>query len=73
MPGAVVGELVFAVLTEQFTRVRDGDRFWYQRYLPPALVHWVERQSLARIIRRNTTIGEELQPHVFVVPKGRGQ
>jgi hypothetical protein len=62
------GELVFTILQDQFTRARNGDRFWYQIYLPPSLVRMVEQQTLARIIRRNTPIGKELQPEVFLVP-----
>ncbi|MEN1727619.1 MAG: peroxidase family protein, partial [Pseudomonadota bacterium] len=29
--GGLVGELVGAILIEQFTALRDGDRFWYER------------------------------------------
>jgi peroxidase len=66
--GAMVGETFHTILTEQFRVLRDGDRFWYQAYLPPFLVGIVERQTLATIIRRNTTIGDELQDNVFLVP-----
>ncbi len=64
--GAMVGETVRAVLADQFTRLRDGDRFWYQNYLHPNLRNLVERQSLAVIIRRNTGIGSEIQDQVFL-------
>ncbi len=67
--GGLTGELCFTILKDQFTRLRDGDRFWYQRYLSPDLVRLVEKQSLARIIRRNTPIAGELQENVFVVPE----
>ncbi|MCA8942451.1 MAG: hypothetical protein KDB80_07795 [Planctomycetes bacterium] len=63
--GAMVGELVFAVLKDQFERLRDGDRFWYEEYLPPGMTVLVESQTLAGIIRRNTTIGDEIQDDVF--------
>ena len=53
------------ILRDQFERLRDGDRFFYESYLPRDLVRLVERQSLARIIRRNTTIGRELGNQVF--------
>ncbi len=66
--GGLVGETMRAVLVDQFTRLRDGDRFWYQSYLPPGLSSFVERQSLARVIRRNTEIGDELQNDAFRVP-----
>ncbi|NJL28758.1 MAG: hypothetical protein HC897_13140 [Thermoanaerobaculia bacterium] len=67
-PGALVGETWQRILAEQFERLRDGDRFWYESYLPADLVRVVERQTLARIIRRNTAIGGELQADVFRVP-----
>ena len=65
---ALVGETFFVILKDQFERLRDGDRFWYQNYLPPFWVNLVERQSLARIIRRNTRIRGEIQDNVFIVP-----
>jgi peroxidase len=66
--GGQVGELIFTVLRDQFTRLRDGDRFWYQTYLPRPWVKYLENQTLATIIRRNTSIGHELQRDVFQVP-----
>ena len=66
--GGQVGELIFTVLRNQFTRLRDGDRFWYQTYLPAAWAKYLEGQTLAMIIRRNTPIGSELQRDVFQVP-----
>ena len=67
-PGALVGPTIRAVLKDQFERLRDGDRFWYQGYLPPGLVRLVESQNLARIIRRNTGIGSELPGSVWRRP-----
>lgn len=64
--GALVGETMHRVLRDQFIRLRDGDRFWYQSYLPPTMVQLVERQRLSTIIRRNTGIGEELPNNVFL-------
>ena len=68
MGGGHVGETFRAILVDQFTRLRDGDRFWYQSYLRPRLVRRIERQTLARIIRRNTTIGREIGTDVFQAP-----
>ncbi|MEZ5300802.1 MAG: peroxidase family protein [Verrucomicrobiales bacterium] len=65
-PGAMVGPLILAVVRDQFTRLRDGDRFWYQGYLSPELADLVEAQTLAAIIRRNTGIGDELPDNVFI-------
>jgi hypothetical protein len=66
--GALVGELVHAVLSDQFTRLRDGDRFWYQASLPAFLVDYVEGRTLADVIRDNTDIGGEISDHVFLQP-----
>ncbi|MCB1037628.1 MAG: acyl-CoA dehydrogenase family protein, partial [Acidobacteria bacterium] len=67
--GAMVGETFLAILKDQFERLRDGDRFWYQHHLPAPLVSLVEDQTLARVIRRNTTIGDELQDDAFRMPE----
>lgn len=72
VPGAQVGETFRTILSVQFTALRDGDRFWYQRHLPPKLVSVVERQTLSDIIRRNTGI-DEIQTHVFLVPERHGR
>ena len=66
VPGAIVGETFFVVLKDQFERLRDGDRFWYRRWLTPHFMQEVESQTLADIIRRNTEIGSEIPDHVFI-------
>ncbi|MEM7234487.1 MAG: peroxidase family protein, partial [Planctomycetota bacterium] len=72
LPGALVGELIFHVLQEQFSALRDGDRFWYRRTLPPSLQRLVEEQTLADIIRRNTSIDDEISDDVFRVVGATG-
>ena len=69
--GGLVGEFFFTVLRDQFTRVRDGDRFWYQTYLPPGLVQKLESQTLSDIVKRNTPIGRGLRPDVFTYTETR--
>jgi Animal haem peroxidase len=71
MPNAMVGETFYAVLRNQFQRLRDGDRFWYQNVLPADMAQMLERQTLAIIIRRNTGLGLELQDDVFLMPTGK--
>lgn len=63
--GAMVGETFRAILVRQFTALRDGDRFWYQGYLDRRMLRRIERQTLARIIRRNTYIRDEIRNEVF--------
>ena len=65
--GSMTGPLITKALEKQFTRLRDGDRFWYRRTLPRYLVRLVDHMTLARIIRANTTI-ESIQDDVFHVP-----
>lgn len=68
VPGGLVGPTFRAILKDQFERLRDGDRFWHEGYLPPSVLQSVREQSFARILRRNTNIGTEIQPNVWIVP-----
>ncbi|MCC6906993.1 MAG: hypothetical protein IT430_03545 [Phycisphaerales bacterium] len=63
--GSIYGQCLFMLITDQFTRLRDGDRFWYESYLGPQAARFIETQTLATIIRRNTTIDREIQDDVF--------
>jgi len=67
-PGAMVGETIRAVLADQFRRLRDGDRFFYKSYFDAFTRYLIEQQTLARVIRRNTGIGPELQDHPMRIP-----
>ena len=67
--GGLVGETFFTILKEQFERTRDGDRFWYESYLDPATLATVQAQTLSIIVKRNTTITDELQDDAFHVPQ----
>ncbi len=66
--GAMVGPTLRAVMADQFTRLRDGDRFWYEGYLPTDMVDLVNEQTLSTIIRRHTSIGEEIGDNAFIAP-----
>lgn len=64
--GAMVGPLLRSILGDQFQRLRDGDRLWYQAALPAELTAFVEARTLAHIIRDNTRIeSSELRRSVF--------
>lgn len=63
-----LGPLFQGIIVRQFTELRDGDRFWYERDLRPAEMDRVRGTTLARIIRRNTSIGDEIQDNVFRAP-----
>jgi peroxidase len=72
VPGGMVGETLRVILSDQFRRLRDGDRFWYESSLSPEMVEMIEEQTLAVIIRRNTEIGNELSDDVFVAEEDGG-
>lgn len=62
--GAATGELSRRIMAEQFERLRDGDRFWYQRNFSGAELFRLERTRLSEVIERNTGV-EGLQDNVF--------
>lgn len=70
LEGALVGRLLHRVFTEQFRRLRDGDRFWYENIYRGEALRVLERTSLSDVIRRNSTIGAELADDVFNAPAG---
>ena len=71
--GKAIGELVHEILAQQFTKLRDGDRFYYEN---DAEFTAQEKQDLREtllsdIIKRNTTITNiqddvfHAQPHIL--------
>ena len=64
--GSSVGELVQTILVDQFTRLRDGDRFWYENTFAPEDVSQLKQTTLSDIIQRNTEVSN-LQADVFVM------
>jgi hypothetical protein len=64
VPGASVGQLAKTIIADQFQRLRDGDRFWYQRQFSGRTLTDLENTTLSDIIKRNTTI-TNLQSNVF--------
>ncbi|MBI1860795.1 MAG: hypothetical protein HYR96_07755 [Deltaproteobacteria bacterium] len=56
LPGASVGPLVAAGLIDAFTRLRDGDRFWFERdpVLTQSEVAELRATRLSTIVKRNT-------------------
>jgi hypothetical protein len=64
VPGASVGQLAKTIIADQFQRLRDGDRFWYQRLFSGRTLTDLENTTLSDVIQRNTTI-KNLQSNVF--------
>jgi hypothetical protein len=63
--GSNVGPTFQRILVDQFTRLRNGDRFWYQRDLSASEQNLVRSTSLSDIIALNTGT-TNLQDNVFV-------
>lgn len=74
--GGMVGETFFSILRDQFTRTRDGDRFFYlnDAELAHLSILYPDLQldtSLANIIRRNSEI-TNIQDNVFLLSDHMG-
>jgi len=64
LPGASVGELASKIITDQFERLRNGDRFWYQNIFNGLELSQLQRTSLSGVIQANTNV-KGLQSNVF--------
>lgn len=53
-PGGSVGETTAVILQEQFSRLRDGDRFYFENNFSPYEAEIIRQTSFSDIIRRNT-------------------
>ncbi|XP_065655508.1 uncharacterized protein LOC100209490 isoform X5 [Hydra vulgaris] len=54
VPRSELGETFLKIILEQFLRIRDGDRFWYERILTKEEINEVESRTLSQIIKLNT-------------------
>lgn len=65
-PDCAVGNTLKTILADQFERLRDGDRFWYEN--DPDLAHMkdeIASTTLVDLLRRNTAIGDEIDETPF--------
>ncbi|MCA9073077.1 MAG: FG-GAP repeat protein, partial [Planctomycetaceae bacterium] len=67
LPGSSMGQTFTTILVDQFTRLRGGDRFWYQDLFNAQDIATLETTTLASVIERNTGI-RHLQENVFFAP-----
>jgi len=65
--GGLVGSTIRRACKLQFEALRDGDRFWYQCMFTGSLLSEINNTKLSDVIRRNTTIGSEIQDNVFIL------
>ncbi|MCA9192376.1 MAG: hypothetical protein KDB03_11460 [Planctomycetales bacterium] len=63
--GTSVGETLQRIIGDQFERLRNGDRLWYQQTMSGRLRQQMDRTRLSDIVSRNTGL-ENLQANVFV-------
>uniref|UniRef100_A0A3P8Q8C0 Ig-like domain-containing protein n=1 Tax=Astatotilapia calliptera TaxID=8154 RepID=A0A3P8Q8C0_ASTCA len=69
VPGSRLGPTLMCLLTTQFKRVRDGDRFWYENpgVFTPAQLTQLKQASLARVLCDNGDNITRVQRDVFRV------
>ncbi len=67
VPGSDVGQLFQKILVEQFTNLRNGDRFFYlnETFNSSEMAILQQGNTLAKVIESNTSI-TNLQPDVFI-------
>ena len=65
LPGSSVGPTFSRIIADQFTRLRDGDRFWYQNVFRGRELNDIQNTHLSEIIRRNTNL-TNIQTNVFI-------
>lgn len=65
VPGSMLGPTVRTILVRQFSALRDGDRYWWERSLSADERRLVEGVRLSDVIRRNTGVRSELPENVF--------
>lgn len=53
---ALLGETNTRILTEQFSALRDGDRFWYENKYSGNDLHQLNQLKLSDIIKRNSDV-----------------
>jgi hypothetical protein len=71
LSGSSVGKTFTHIMVDQFERLRDGDRFWYEQSLSASELEYVNDLRLSDIIALNSDV--HLQGNVFFVePKDDG-
>lgn len=68
LPEAIVGPTLHCILKEQFRRLRDGDRFWYERkgVFTDEQVNEIKKTSMSRILCDNVFGIVSVQRDAFI-------
>ena len=64
-----LGALFTRIVVNQFARLREGDRFYYENSMRGWQLDDVRRTTLARVIKANTAL-TSIQPNAFFAPAG---
>ena len=54
--GSTLGITATTIIAEQFTRLRDGDRFYYENVFTGRQLEQIDGTTLADVIQRNTSL-----------------
>ncbi|CAG0914310.1 unnamed protein product [Notodromas monacha] len=70
LPGSVLGPTPQCIIVEQFKKLRNGDRFWYEKpgTFTPQQLQEIRKTTLAKVICDNGDDIEVTTPDVFTVP-----
>ena len=64
--GALVGETFQRILTDQFVRLRDGDRLWWENQSwDRGMAQWIRETTIADVVLRNTDT-RRMQANMFL-------
>ncbi|KAE9418760.1 hypothetical protein Angca_003374 [Angiostrongylus cantonensis] len=70
LPDALMGPTFACIIGDQFRRLRDGDRFWYENegVFTKLQLQQIKKVSLARLFCDNGDNIDRVQPNVFFYP-----
>ena len=64
--GALVGETFHRILTDQFVRLRDGDRLWWENQSwDRGMAQWIRETTIADVVLRNSDT-RRMQANMFL-------
>ncbi|GMR61893.1 hypothetical protein PMAYCL1PPCAC_32088, partial [Pristionchus mayeri] len=66
----LVGPLIACIIADQFKRIREGDRFWYENptVFSPLQLQQIKKATLSRLLCDNGDDIDRVQRNVFMFP-----